>query len=69
MAGATFGEEHEAAREELNEIQELVKAGVLGSEMCPEREFCRWPVLDPTRLPAWLDQSYNMYEEVRWYKY
>lgn len=60
-------DDHAAARDELKDIEELVKKGVLGAEMCPEPSFCRWPVLEPGQLPAWADKIYRMYDEIRWY--
>lgn len=47
--------------EQLRQISELEKTGVLGPEMMPEAWGNSWPVIKPNELPEWLKRTYIPY--------
>ncbi len=53
-----------------NRIEELIDLGVLGEKLPPENpddDFSRWPILQPEKLPHWLQNDYKEHGEVRNY--
>lgn len=50
----------------LKEVLDLVKDGILGSELCPEPDYWHWPVLKPDLLSGFLRENYKKYGEIRW---
>lgn len=61
-------DEYKKAASELAEIDQLTLAGVLTSELLPERSYLHWGVIKPNELPEWLGSNYEEYGEVRWYR-
>lgn len=57
--------EPEKIQEEIEQIQELVKAGVLGRELCPEPNYWHWYILKPEELPEKF-KFFIPLGEVRW---
>lgn len=53
--------------EELDTINDLVSAGILGREEMPTPQYWHWPVNDPEKLPDWLKENYELFGEVRHY--
>jgi hypothetical protein len=60
-----FQDQLDAMQEQFDEIQELVKQGILGRELCPEPTYWRWPILEPDKLPEKFKDSIPL-GEVRW---
>lgn len=51
----------------LKLVDLLIRAEVLGSEHCPERDYWSWPVLKLDYLPLELKPLYEQYGEIRLY--
>jgi hypothetical protein len=59
-------EGYRKAKQQLDEISQLVTEGVLGDELMPEPTYCSWPILQLDRVPAWLLANHDSTEIVRW---
>lgn len=54
-------------RDELALLDELVEQGILSDERCPAQDHLHWDVVKPDQLPAYLQENYKNYSEIRFY--